>query len=87
MYNCIKLEIQGQGDRSVGIEGENTAILIERRFISGDYGDENDCRNWIRDKVVELFKELFDDSRVTARFEDECWDCGKIKSNCKCEGL
>ncbi len=80
----IKLTISCQGDMSVGIPGEDTTILIDKKFISGDYGDAPDCRKWIRDKVEDMFKELFDDTRTQACFEDECWGCGKLKTECKC---
>jgi hypothetical protein len=80
----IKLTISCEGDRSVGIWGEDTTILIDKKFISGDYGDAPDCRKWIRDKVADLFKELFDDNRTRACFEDECWECSNLKTECKC---
>jgi hypothetical protein len=82
--NYIKLNVSCQGDRSVGIWGEDTDILIDKKFISGDYGDAPDCRKWIKDKMEDIFKELFDDTRTRAIFEDECFNCGKLLTECKC---
>jgi hypothetical protein len=79
----IKLNVSCQGDRSVGIWGEDTEVLIERKFIDGGYGD--DCREFIKEKITDIFKELFDDGSTSCRFEDECWNCGKIKTECKCK--
>lgn len=79
-----KLTVSCEGDRSVGIWGEETTILIDKKFISGEYGEISECRKWIRDHVADLFKELFDDNRTQAHFEDECCGCGELITECKC---
>lgn len=82
--NYIKLLVSSEGDRSVGIWGEITEVLIEKKFIDGEYGDEKSCRDFIKSKMVDIFKELFDDNRVSCIFEDECWNCHKLNTECKC---
>jgi hypothetical protein len=80
----IKLHIYSRGDMSVGIGGEDTDILIDKKFINGDYGDAPECRKFIREKVNEMFKELFDDGCTYAYFDDECSNCNQLTTECKC---
>jgi hypothetical protein len=80
----IKLHVYSRGDMSVGIGGEDTDILIDKKFINGDYGDAPECRKFIREKANEMFKELFDDGSTDSHFDDECPDCKKLLTECKC---
>jgi hypothetical protein len=81
----IALEIQCDGDRSVGLWGDRTSVLIERRFIeSDDYGTPDETRAWFKKQMTTIFTELFDDNNIHAMFEDECYGCGKPKSECHC---
>jgi hypothetical protein len=80
----IKLHIQSQGDSSVGIQGDDTTILIDKKFINGDYGDAPECRDFIRTNISEIFKELFDDNIIFCHFEDECPNCKQLITECEC---
>jgi hypothetical protein len=80
----IKLTVTSQGDRSVGIWGNEATLIIERKLVNGDYGDSKDCRKFIKESVIKMFNELFDDTRVHACFNDECWNCGQLLTDCKC---
>jgi len=80
----IKLLVSCEGDRSVGIWGDNTEVLIERRFIEPNYGEPAENRKWLREQITTIFKELFDDGSTRCQFEDECYGCKKPKTDCKC---
>ncbi len=80
----IKILVSCDGDRSVGIWGDNTEVLIERRFIEGNYGPVAENRKWIKKEIAAIFKELFDDTSTRCPFEDECYNCGNPKPECKC---
>jgi hypothetical protein len=84
----IKLHISCHGDPSVGIWGDQTEVLIERRFIepdrtaSGEYIEAD--RKFIKEQITALFKELWDDPNTGCWFEDECLECHRLKTECVC---
>lgn len=80
----IKILVSCDGDPSVGIWGDQTEILIEKRFVTEDYGDPKETRKWLKEQLTPIFSELFDDQSTHVIFEDECWNCGKIGDECKC---
>ena len=80
----IKLIATCEGDRSVGIWGDLSEILIERRFVELEYGYTEENRKWIKEQFQALFRELFDDPSTRCQFEDECYGCGKLKAECSC---
>lgn len=84
----IKITIAGHGDPSVGIWGDETTIQLERRFVDDKLpGDNPENRKFIKYNMKSIFKELFDDNRINAWFEDECSQCGDLKTRCRCNEL
>lgn len=78
----IKLFCQCAGDPSVGIWGDTAEVLIERRFIERE--DSQEMRDLIRNTFTSLFKAIFDDEATQSQFEDECWGCNQLNTDCRC---
>lgn len=77
----MKATIVVPGDRSVGInEGH---ITVD--FNGCDVDEE--FRLQIRQSLQDWATELFDMGKCGLFFEDECWDCGRVMVEGKCQSL
>lgn len=79
-----RLIVSCEGDSSVGIWGDQSEVLIERRFVDEEHGYTEENRKWIKEQFQTLFRELFDDPSTRCQFEDECYGCGRLKTDCVC---
>lgn len=68
----MKIYIETQGDRSVGIFPDFVEISMNR-----DLPKKEDEREETRKQLVDFWNDFLDNGRITVRFEDECPDCGK----------
>lgn len=72
----MKVYIASQGDRSVGISPCEMTIEFDGWKTAKDFfNDTSWDREELRGKICTFATEVFDD-RCTARFVDECPDCG-----------
>lgn len=88
----FKIYITSAGDPSVGIQGENTYLAMERRLVPGPWwndflqeGDWERGRAIFREQLDQAFSELVGES-VDVLFEDECPNCRRLKDGCQCDG-
>lgn len=63
----MKAHVWSFGDDSVGIPGASTDVDI---CFDADVIDEDDMRQFIRDRLSECFSQIWDD-KVHVMFEDE----------------
>lgn len=70
------VKIWSSGDYSVGISG-NQATL-DFGLPAEDVFADKEHRNFIRDKLKEIFGDLFDTGGLHVDFSDECCECGAL---------
>lgn len=63
----MKISIWTNGDPSVGINGQSAEVEI----IGGEWIDEQEYREEVREILGNAFHEIFDDGFLTVAFEDE----------------
>ena len=74
----MKIYIEDEGDRSVGI-GSNH-ITMEWEDL--DFSNQEE-RDDMRKDIAQCFQDLCDNGRVGVTFEDECFECRAIMVNKK----
>ncbi len=78
-YEKMKINIISDGDRSVGINSNETIVDL------GIPIDDDKQREEIRKILYNTFHELHDNGNTTIIFEDECCDCFTKLINGKCQ--
>ncbi len=77
--NRVGVFINMHGDPSVGIFSITDRIELWWDLDNPDMSE----RQRVREILERAWSELYDD-KATARFDDECPDCLKLKVNCIC---